>query len=1433
MNNTYKTMWNPRRGEYVCVSEKQGISRGSKAKRHSIVSFGVAMVGLCVVLNSPTAVFATQVNSVTEQGLKLAVNEKQTQSMEPNNMVSRPEKTDVTGGDGIKHPGGSFNNQTVSGKTIHITADTTASNVNIVNSGKVIADGAFTQSDSKLIQSSDGTGHLEVKGTMRANNVNKIANLKAKELIIDDGGTVKVREATIERLVAGIDSTFHVGDGTQRSPAEFGEIVWKEGAELRFNNADLTIHSLDLQYGNPQRNYFYFVNYNSHIKIEGVEENLKYFTYSHVAGATLDMNGYWFDDSEIYIQKGGKLHLKNAGVRNTYYTEAGAELKVDFYDGMSSIGIRPGTIVDLGHIEISDQRGGDEVLLMQGGLLKTYVVDIFETPVVKVPTGADGIPLYPVPNGDNDIHVTLPDGTAAGGEVVDSIIGFKKELDPMFRFSRKTKGLILFQDEKITQNVVNDATRLMQQKAAEVGSQVVVNFSGQVVEAPAPGQQTTEVVFDDKMTNDMFGLNPGVQVILNSHTLEKGTKTSGILEVANSSSSASNGWIKESVGFKNVNGFDKVIIKDGKDFALVGESNSSYSKMIGTADVSGENSKFTIGSSLLAQGTGTVDAITASNGGEVVARGGSYKIGKIDAINNGKLNNEASHLTVTGTLKVEGSGSQVKNTGTLVAQTLDLKTNNGLINEGVYKTVGTTNITGGSTSMATDTFAFHNKAKAQAQFTGKTTIGSVHSGQTSALSSGSLERPTFMNEGTASFADLELLRGAELRNWNGGVISANSLTMDAFSSLTNTGTLTVSGQMILKGTVRNNGTINGQRVLLEANTNSSNTGTMNMGTLTLQEGSQFSTLKDAVISNLEMAEGSAFAVVGDASTATVRFDEPVNGLIKVDRGNLTVGYREIDKLKLAEEAPKVDEENSEKKGESVEGEAISEQAIVTLSEVEGVLPTRSTLVLEHGSFVLGDSGKLLVGTGLSEDDYRVGDAHFGADSDFVVNTSWGNSLVSNGQGNLSVEEGSKLTVKSQGWGTYQIADGFASADIDAWKNNIIVDAKDRDVQFVETEHGLNVTVGSNNILDKLPTLAISNIANAVIGDAERHNNLATGVDGFISRGTDDGVLAEAHQAEVINSAANVFGASGLMTHNVLLANNVTNAIVERSTFAQPMHAQMGGFTFWNNVLGQELKTSEFEFTGGESKFEGHNHGFILGADYQTRDQFRFGMAFGYQDGNTKSNGLVKTNTETEGFTVAGYLSKDFGILNLVGSVGYTKLDNEIKQNLNVLGTQSLDLDSEIITADATAELRLWTNGKTTIIPHTAFRSVTVKSSDSMSRLNGEEGFRFESDSIQQIQIPFGVKVSHVTNTKSGWAFGTTADLAATFVSGDLDQKVKVYGAGASDTVTSTFADEVSGTMSVNLMASRNNAQIGLGVGYTAGESTDGNVSLAVRAKLTF
>lgn len=521
---------------------------------------------------------------------------------------------------------------------------------------------------------------------------------------------------------------------------------------------------------------------------------------------------------------------------------------------------------------------------------------------------------------------------------------------------------------------------------------------------------------------------------------------------------------------------------------------------------------------------------------------------------------------------------------------------------------------------------------------------------------------------------------------------------------------------------------------------------------------------------------------------------------------------------------------------------------------EALPSANSILIADTAPLKIGTNGKLAVGSGAraKAETMTAGSAWFGGDSLFVLDTSkmttieegGSAALVGNTKGDLTVDAGAKLHVGALGWGDYYVTKDFAKETVEGWQS---VSPADPAVKFeVKQDKDGNVilTVGSGDIHDKLPEVGTGGIVNDIITNPDLRDPNRKDVIGFISKAVEDGIIAAENQAEVINSVTQIGAAGGLMNQNFTLVGNVMDQ-VDRHMSYEDVHFKKGeaqawdGVRLWANALGQKVEVSGADYTGGSAAFDGENIGFIMGANLMAQNGVRYGAAFGYQKGDMDSvDSLVSTSNEADAFSITGYAAQQFGQFNLIGSLGYTRVDADLEQTLPSamdMGKHTMNAKSDIITAGLKGEMHFKLSDNVAAVPYVGLRAVTVLSSDDTSTMGGKDAFHYDNDTLVQFQMPVGIAFEGMNTTASGWTSRGVFDISVTPVFGDkeADTTVTVNGIKSADKVSSDFADSVTGAVRMGVSAEKDNFSFGGELGVSVGDMRDSAVTFGLGARYRF
>ena len=374
-----------------------------------------------------------------------------------------------------------------------------------------------------------------------------------------------------------------------------------------------------------------------------------------------------------------------------------------------------------------------------------------------------------------------------------------------------------------------------------------------------------------------------------------------------------------------------------------------------------------------------------------------------------------------------------------------------------------------------------------------------------------------------------------------------------------------------------------------------------------------------------------------------------------------------------------------------------------------------------------------------------------------------------------------------------------------------------------------------------PSVAMYGLVQEVISNPNLRDPRMGGAIGFINKVVE--LDDEAAMVETINSVGNVISVAGVASQNVTFASNVAD-MTERHLAFEDVHFKNGalrswdGVRLWADVLGQHVEQSGAGYKGGSADYDGWNTGFIFGGDLIASNGLRFGAAFAAQRGNLDSNGsVVSTKNEADAFSLVGYAAKDFGRLNVIGTLAYTNVDSDLEQSLGVvgMGKHKLEMSNDIFEATVKGEFRMPLSESISVIPYAGLRVVSISSDDATSKIDGKKAFKYDVDSVLQFQMPIGASVQTLFATDSGWNLRGLADLSVTPVFGDkdVDADVRGYGLSAVDRTRGTVSDDVAGALRVGFSAERDGFAVGGELEYAKGGAVDDGITFGVNARYRF
>lgn len=848
-------------------------------------------------------------------------------------------------------------------------------------------------------------------------------------------------------------------------------------------------------------------------------------------------------------------------------------------------------------------------------------------------------------------------------------------------------------------------------------------------------------------------------------------------------------------------------VQDGGSFV-------NHNLLIATGDVNvtGNNAlRNEAGATVRIDGNLTINAGAASSLANTDVNGlrndGTMKAGNI-TIASGELRNWKNGLLQGTGLSIEAAGA-LTNAGTTLVDTLTA--------DGTLRNVGQLVV-----GDATVSSFLANKANITIK--NKLTVA-----EGAVLENKNTDKPhtaSLMQEDTVDgmFGTGELVLSKDSRFNNQLMFQMARMSVADGAVASNAGTMGVS-DVTISGHVINGDVLEGQYI----------DGTINAGTVTMNGGT-LTNRGTYTANNLVFGKGTVEALGGTFETQAVEFGS--DGIFKVATDG-TNGEAKV-YLSMADNA-------------KIDGQVIVEKGSMTFGQKGTLDDSLFKDIQRNATLVVGANniqvnGKLAVGTGAETHmtSMNAGDIWFGGDSLLVLDTSKINENVgaflgSDQGGTLTVEDGAKLHLAKASWGKhYIVKDMQSDVAAGAWVDgNLTLSGIDGTaVTLDKDENGLFITAGSDNIQDALPDVVIPNITNTVMASADRHN-VKNGTIGAIASALelDDRGL----QTQVLNTMAGI-GQAGQTLSMALTQTDRVQAATERhlgfadAGFLNGELLARDNPVIWADALYAHADTENNHVAGNvKADSSVSSGGFMFGADIVNAEQgLRYGASLSFQRSESKTDNLsAKTKNEADTYGVNAYAAYTVDNINFIGNVGYAHAKSDIEQSLDVtnMGKAQADVKANVYTAGLRAEAMFGT-GDVQLIPHLGVRLTHIDQNGYRATVNGATAFNYDAEKNTLVETPLGVTL-RAHSEQGDWKVKNVIDLSIIPTFGDKDTNTKVSAMGATDTFTTTFADDVKGEARWSIEATKGNFSVGAEYGFGASRTTKAEHTVGVKARYAF
>lgn len=666
----------------------------------------------------------------------------------------------------------------------------------------------------------------------------------------------------------------------------------------------------------------------------------------------------------------------------------------------------------------------------------------------------------------------------------------------------------------------------------------------------------------------------------------------------------------------------------------------------------------------------------------------------------------------------------------------------------------------------------------------------------------------------SSGANQTLSAGVTIGTENGGTgtleVNAGNQTVTGTIENKATGTVAINKDAALNAeTLTNNGALN-VAGNAEIKTLTGGAGS----TITVGDSSSAGTL---VVESLQLNGGKMFLdpawikggnnPIGNASKGAVIFDgtNGIDGQIAVGQNSvLVIGAKDTD---WAEKAF----ENS--------GLVWGENNITAALAIRG----SQTLETQKGSVNVDGS--------LDNAVYKdAGNINFDANSLLIVDAgSLGGNAAISGVTGLTVDGTSKLYLENTTAGIHTVLTG-TGVNSAGWDNgNILSSDRMLNVSGTKANESFKVEATAKKAQDTLPGVVvpdmIDNIWEAGDNDIDSSNE---GIK-FLSRAMSSTYIADtADTVRTINSAVQIAAAGGVHRTAIDTVRRTSDTALNNLSLKNETSIKEG---LWAEMSYGSTDVSGVKVGNTDTGYNGRYEGVSVGSNFKTWENGALGGAFHYVSGENKSDeGFNKTKNEYEYFGLSLYSNWRKGNFNIIRDLGYSKGDNEIKQDTSIAGRIKADVDTEVMTAGVRGEY-LIKKDNFNIMPYAGLRYVRLSTDDFDTKNGNGKMFHTEKEDADLFLVPVGVNISTQAINQNGWTVKPKLDLAYIGALGDKksETKVGVSGYSAMDNIKVDVADSSAFSGSLGLEFKKDNKAFEVGYNlYSSKHETENRGTLSFK-----
>lgn len=379
---------------------------------------------------------------------------------------------------------------------------------------------------------------------------------------------------------------------------------------------------------------------------------------------------------------------------------------------------------------------------------------------------------------------------------------------------------------------------------------------------------------------------------------------------------------------------------------------------------------------------------------------------------------------------------------------------------------------------------------------------------------------------------------------------------------------------------------------------------------------------------------------------------------------------------------------------------------------------------------------------------------------------------------LSVADTSKLYLENATVGTHTIVSIETTGGIaniaknlpSGWSDENI-SSSDRMLKLkgIGTNDGYKVEATVQKAEDVLQGVVVPNMINNIWVTGKNTDASNEGIK-FLSKAIDKGYIADTKESvRTINEAVQIAGVAGVHRTGLDTIKRTSDTAVRQLSMVNKDAAKEG---LWAEMSYGSTDVSGVKIGNTDTGYNGRYEGVSVGSNFKTWENGVLGGAFHYVSGENKSDeGVSRTKNEYEYFGLSLYNNLRVGNINIIGDLGYSRGDNEIKQYTKIERLKA-DIDTELMTAGIKGEY-LIQQDNFNIVPYVGLRYVRLNVDSFDTKNDTGKLFHTEKEDADLFLVPVGVNISTQVINQSGWTVKPKLDLAYIGALGDKKSETKV------------------------------------------------------------